>query len=127
MFEILDDNTKTICVTRGDIGNIAVSANMKGGGQYTFKAGDVIRFRVFQAQNCGKTVILKDVVVDAERPTVIIQLSHEDTKIGGVINAPVDYWYNIERNPDSAPQTIIGHDDLGPKIFRLFPKGGETE
>ena len=127
MFKILKDKSKTICVTRGDAGNLAVNANLDGGGQYTFKKGDVIRFRVFKAQKCGETVILKDVVVDEERPKVIIPLSKTDTKIGGVINAPVDYWYNIELNPDTTPHTMIGYDDDGQKIFRLFPKGGDTE
>ena len=125
MFEILKD--KTICLTRGDIANIAVSANKKDGAKYTLQKGDVVRFRVFKAKDCKSTVICKDVLVEQESDSVTIHLSHAETKLGGIISKPVDYWYEIELNPDTAPQTIIGYDEAGEKIFRLYPEGGDTE
>ena len=123
MFVILND--KTICLTRGDIANIVVSANLQDGQVYTFTAGDVVRFRVFKKRDCASTVIQKDVEVDTESETVTICLTKEDTKIADIINKPVDYWYEIEMNPDTEPQTIIGYDENGEKIFRLYPEGGD--
>ena len=63
--------------------------------------------------------------ISDDTATVDITLERVDTKIGEIINKPVDYWYEIELNPDTTPQTLIGYDDDGPKIFRLFPEGGE--
>ena len=123
MFVILND--KTICLTRGDIADIVVSANLQDGQAYTFAAGDVVRFRVYEKKNCSNVVILKDAVVDTEAQSVTISLSKEDTKIGELISKPVDYWYEIEVNPDTKPQTIIGYDEAGEKIFRLYPEGSE--
>ena len=121
MFKILND--KTICLTRGDIANIIVSANLQDGQAYTFQAGDVVRFRVFKKRDCASVVIQKDVEADAETESVTISLSKDDTKIGEIINKPVDYWYEIELNPETEPQTITGYDDDGEKIFRLYPEG----
>ena len=125
MFVILDD--KTICLTRGDIANIVVSAKLQDGSPYTFTVGDVVRFKVFVAKDCSNIVIQKDVEVEAVTETVTVALTKEDTKIGEVINKPVDYWYEIEVNPDTFPQTIVGYDENGEKIFRLFPEGRDVE
>ena len=56
---------------------------------------------------------------------VEIVLSKEDTKIGSLISTPFDYWYEIELNPETEPQTVIGYDDDGEKIFRLYPEGDD--
>ena len=40
MFEILKD--KTICLTRGDIANIVVSASLQDGQTYTFQNGEFV-------------------------------------------------------------------------------------
>lgn len=43
-----------------------------------------------------------------------------------MVNKPTDFWYEVELNPDTAPQTIIGYDkETGAKIFRLYPEGGD--
>ena len=52
-------------------------------------------------------------------------MTGEDTKIGQVINKPIDYWYEIELNPEINPQTVIGYDNDGAKIFKLFPEGAD--
>ena len=62
-----------------------------------------------------------------EAESVTINLTKEDTKIAEIINKPVDYWYEIEMNPDTEPQTIIGYDEDGEKIFRLYPEGSELK
>lgn len=92
--------------------------------RYQFQAGDVIRFKVMERKGCDNVVLSKDFVVEIATFEVNISLNREDTKIGEVISKPVDYWYEIELNPESVPQTIIGYDENGPKVFRLYPEGG---
>ena len=125
MFEILKD--KTICLTRGDIANIVVSASLQDGQVYTFHPGDVVRLTVYKKRGCSNVLIQKDVIVEAEAQTATIRLEKEDTRFGDLISTPTDYWYEVELNPDTAPQTIIGYDAAGEKIFRLYPEGGAAE
>ena len=125
MFEILKD--KTICLTRGDIANIVVSASLQDGQAYTFQPGDVVRLTVYKKRGCSDVLIQKDVIVETEAQTVTIRLEKNDTRFGDLISTPTDYWYEVELNPDTAPQTIIGYDAAGEKIFRLYPEGGAAE
>ena len=69
--------------------------------------------------------MIQDKVQTKQR--VEIYLTEEDTKIGEVISKPKDYWYEVELNPDEEPQTIIGYDEDGAKIFKLFPEGDDIE
>ena len=121
MFVINDD--LSIYATRGDAAAFSVSAQ-KDGNNYEFKSGDVVRFKVFAKKDCTDVVLKKDVEVTETAETVRFNLNSEDTTIGEVISKPVDYWYEVELNPDTYPQTIIGYDDDGAKIFKLFPEGG---
>lgn len=123
MFTI--DTDQTIHITRGDTGVIVISANKSENEPYIFQQGDVVRFKVFLRKQPDSVVLEKDTPVSEKTTTVDIVLSQADTKIGDFINRPTDYWYEIELNPDVAPQTIIGYDDKGPKIFRVYPEGGE--
>ena len=125
MFEILKD--KTICLTRGDIANIVVSASLRDAQAYTFQPGDVVRLSVYKKRGCANVLIRKDVVIEAEAQTATIRLEKEDTRFGDLISSPTDFWYEVELNPDTAPQTIIGYDEAGEKIFRLYPEGGAAE
>lgn len=120
MFTIESD--KTINVTRGDIAFIEVSADANGE-NYKFQPGDVIKINVFAKKNCKNVVLEETVVVPTETETVEIFLSGEKTKIGESISKPKDYWYEIVLNPTTNPQTIVGYDDEGAKIFRLYPEG----
>lgn len=126
MFDITED--KMICITRGDVCNFAVSANVIMSEEtktpYSFAAGDVVRFKVFKAKDCGSVVISKDFEAEEGAESVQVSLISDETRIGDVINKAVDYWYEIELNPDTNPQTIVGFDDAGAKIFRLYPEGG---
>lgn len=124
MFAILSD--KTICLTRGDVASIVVTASLQDGSLYTFKHGDVLRFRVFKKRECSCVVIQKDVQVNGETESVTVNLTKDDTTIGEIISRPVDYWYEVEVNPETEPQTIIGYDEAGEKIFRLYPEGSEV-
>ena len=116
---------KTIFVTRGDAGTISFSIKVSDTDNFTFEPGDVIRFKVFKKKQHEAVVIRKDVVINTVTTKTIIELTSSDTKLGEIINKPVDYWYEIELNPDTTPQTLIGYDSDGPKVFRLFPEGGD--
>lgn len=123
MFKINED--KSIYLTRGDIANISVTATTSDGSEHMFQEGDVIRFKVFKRRDCGCVELQKDVVKYGSGREVTIFLTSEDTKIGEVISKPTNYWYEVELNPDTNPQTLIGYDEDGEKIFRLFPEGSD--
>ncbi len=124
MFVIKND--KSIHLTRGDIASVIVSANTQDGEEYTFQTGDVVRLKVVARNDYSTTVLEKSVSVESPGTSVTISLTNDDTTIGDVINKPVDYWYEIELNPETQPQTIIGHDESGARIFRLYPEGKES-
>lgn len=129
----IDPVTKRIDITRGDVVDIGIKVNNNNGTFYTFKKDDVVRIKVFEAKNCSSVVLKKDVKVEEPTEEVVISLSSKDTKIGKIINNKTDYWYEIELNPDTLPQTIIGYEYdeeskvADPKIFRLLPEGGDEE
>ena len=123
MFKI--DSNKTIHITRGDIATIEFSALNSDGTSYTFQVGDLVRFGVFTKKNMNDLIFQKDITVNEATTKVDIDLLEEDTKIGDIINKPVEYWYEIQLNPDTEPQTIIGYDENGAKIFKLYPEGTE--
>lgn len=123
MFRVNED--MSIYVTRGDAGgfNLVASFNEES---YTFKSGDVVRFKVFGKKDCENVVLEKDFAVTEDTASVEVFLEGKDTKFGELISKPTDYWYEIELNPDTKPQTIVGYDEDGAKVFRLFPEGGEV-
>lgn len=125
MFAI-DKDTKQINLTRGDVAAILVNA-MKDGAEYKFQPNDVVRFKVFKAKDCNCVEMQKDTLVTEETTTVNISLDSKDTKIGELVNKPTKYWYEIELNPETAPQTIVGYDLDGEKIFMLYPEGDEEK
>ena len=120
MFVVKDD--MSIYCTRGDAGGFHVQATFKGEA-YTFRAGDVVRFKVFGKKDCENVVLEKSVSIAEDSEQVEIFLDGDDTKFGEVISKPTDFWYEVELNPDTKPQTIIGYDEEGAKIFKLFPEG----
>ena len=124
MFTI--NNDQSIYLTRGDIADIEIRATTSEEAAYTFQIGDIVRFKVFEKNRCDNVVLEKDVTVEAETETVDIYLTTEETRIGDLINKPKDYWYEVEVNPETTPQTIIGYDVNGPKIFRLYPEGDDN-
>ena len=122
MFQVNDD--LSIYVTRGDMVFLRVTA-MRNGSAYTFEAGEVIRIKVYGKKDAENVVLQKDFPVTATSAYVDIILTEEDTKIGEVISKHKDYWYEVELNPYDNPMTIIGYDEDGAKIFRLFPEGAD--
>lgn len=117
MFQVNED--LSIYCTRGDYCHIPV--------QHQFKTGDVVRFKVFRKKDCNTVVIQRDFTVETAADTFVISLTGEDTKIGEVISKPVDYWYEVELNPDTNPQTIIAYDEDGAKVFKLLPEGKDVD
>jgi hypothetical protein len=122
MFQVNEDNS--IYATRGDVVFFSVTAE-DNGLKYKFQPGDVVRFTVYGKKDAENVVLQKDFPVAEVCESVYIHLNEEDTRIGKVISKPTDYWYEVELNPDTQPQTIIGYDEDGAKVFKLFPEGEE--
>lgn len=91
MFKIINKNQ--ILINRGDIGIIDLTIPISKEENYVFEQGDVITFAVYSTNSYQKDpIIYKEVTVDEEGQTVVtIELESEDTKIGPVINMPVQY------------------------------------
>ena len=124
MYKVNDD--LSIYVTRGDMVFLKVSAE-NNGKPYTFEPGEVLRIKVYGKKDCEDVVLQKDFPITSTTQEVEIILEEEDTKIGEVISKPRDYWYEVELNPFDNPMTIIGYDDDGTKVFRLYPEGADIE
>lgn len=121
------DEEQVIHITRGDIAHFCISATTDNGSAYVFKVGDIVRIKVFEKKACENVVMQKDFGIEAETDIVDITLDGKDTKIGEVISKVTDYWYEIELNPLNEPQTIIGFDEDGAKVFKLYPEGDDFE
>ena len=117
------DGDMTIHITRGDAAVFLVTASVDDT-DFEFAKGDIVRLKVFAKKNCADVVLQKDVEVTEPTTAVGIVLGKEDTTIGEVISKPTDYWYEVELNPETNPQTIVGYDENGAKIFKLYPEGG---
>ena len=122
MFKVNED--LSIYITRGDIASIRVKELVK---DISFKAGDIIRIKVVKKRAFESVVLQKDFDVTLDNEDVILRLAESETRIGSHINKPVDYWYEIELNPFDNPQTIVGYDENGAKVFRLFPEAKDLE
>lgn len=115
MYVINDDHS--IACTRGDAMDFPLPNDIE------FFEGDVIRFQVFKKKNCTELVLRKDFVIEEVSADMMIHISGDETKFGGIINKPTDFWYEVEINPGKASNTIIGYDGEGAKVFTLYPEG----
>ena len=114
----------SIYATRGDAGSFTIPAAIL---KRDLQPGEIVRFKVFGKKDCENVVLQKDTVVLESADQIEIYLSGIDTKLGKVINKPTDYWYEVELNPNTDPKTIIGYDEDGAKVFKLFPEGDDVE
>lgn len=121
MFTVNDDGT--IHVTRGDAISFGVRMKDKDGTAKNFIAGETVRIKVYGKRDASNVVLQKDFYVTTDTDSVQIYLSSEETKFEGIINKPKDYWYEVELNPNADTQTIIGYNEDGPAVFRLYPEG----
>ncbi len=124
MFTMNDD--MSIYATRGDIVFFSVTAD-DNGILYKFQPGDIVRMAIYGKKDAESCVMQKDFAITDVTEKVFIFLDEEDTKIGETISKHKDYWYEIVLNPDTMPQTIIGYDEDGAKVFRLFPESTEID
>ena len=115
----------TIHVNRGDIVFFSVSAIDQDGSAYKFKEGDLVKFKVMEKKNAANVLLEVKFPVYEAKDSVEIFLRDKDTKFGDIISKPTDYWYEVELINDTGTQTIIGYDEDGAKIFRLYPEGGD--
>lgn len=122
MFTMNED--LSIYATRGDVVFFSVTAD-DNGILYKFQPGDIVRMAIYGKKEAESCVMQKDFPVTEVTEKVFIYLDEEDTKIGEIISKHKDYWYEIVLNPDTLPQTIIGYDEDGAKVFRLFPESEE--
>lgn len=122
MFTLNED--LSIYATRGDIVFFTVRAD-EDGKPYKFQAGDVVRIKIYGKKDAENVYLQKDFPVTEITEKVEIFLTKEDMKIGDVISKPKDYWYEVVLNDDAVPQTIIGYDEDGAKLFKLFPEGDD--
>ena len=119
MFVVHED--MTIYATRGDVVYFPVEKK-QGSMKYLFQPGDIVRIKVCEKKNYSKVLLLKDFVVEEETTSVNIFLDKWEMKFGEIINKPTDYWYEVELNPDTYPDTFIGHNENGAAVFKLFPE-----
>jgi hypothetical protein len=102
-----------------------LSLSNSDGTPYTFNDGDKIVFSVYNKNKMSEgAVLLKEISVEGSQQSVEIVCTKEETKIGDLINKPVEYWYEIELNNE---HTVIGYDEDGAKILMLFPEGSKVQ
>ena len=123
MFVVHSD--MTIYATRGDVVYFPVEKKV-GDAKYLFQAGDIVRIKICEKKNYSKVFLLKDFVVEESTTSVSIFLSKWEMKFGPIIHKATDYWYEVELNPDTYPDTFIGHNENGPAIFKLFPEAKDV-
>lgn len=115
----------TIKLNRGDTLNISLTIKKEDGTDYSFEEGDKITFSLYNKGKLNeKAVLLKEVQATPGTTSVNIYCTNEETKIGELINKPIDYWYEIELNNE---YTILGYDDEGAKLLKLFPEGSKIQ
>lgn len=125
---MLNIEDKNIQITRGDMLPITVSAiNGTNNENYEFQTGDILRFKVTQANKVEKVMLQKDFTVEENTTEELIMMTSQEMKIGELKSKPVDYWYEIELNPDTdKTMTIVGYTkEEGPAILTLLPEGGD--
>lgn len=120
-------NGRNIEITRGNVLPLTIKANNKDQNLYEYNAGDVIRFKIMKAKKVDDVVFQKDFKVEESSTEHDIVITAEEMKIGELSSKPVDYWYEVELNPDTPEtQTIIGFTKKqGAAIITILPEGGD--
>ena len=115
----------TIEVNRGDELNLNLSLKLDSGEDYTFEEGDKVVFSLYEkGKMSDNAILIKEVDATPDTTNLEISLTSNETKIGEMINKPVEYWYEIELNDR---YTVIGYDDKGAKKFILYPEGSKIQ
>lgn len=119
MYSISED--MTIYLTRGDTARLELPLPE----ERVLNAGDVIRFSITEKDDCSKVVLQKDFGIEAQAQLITVSLETKDTRIGELISKPAVYWYEIELNPFTEPETLYGYNENGPSILMLMPEAAE--
>lgn len=135
----IGEDGKTIHLTRGDATSKSynrLAFNFPiynfGTGQeeyYEFQITDKIAFICFEKKGYTKEEILRKEYTLEEigytEPTTVVEipLTEEDTKKFPLTNKAQTYWYDIVLNDTT---TILGFDDEGAKLIRVYPEGEES-
>lgn len=112
----------TIKIFRGDEGTLYISKKDKNGNIEKFKKDDKVVLSVKENFGEHEVKLRKEVVVQEESEKVGFTFYPEDTKFIDLISEPIDFEYDIDLNDGN---TILGHDDSGAKIFRIYPTGSD--
>ena len=95
---------------------------------YEFQLTDKISFICFEKKGYTKEEVLRkeytleEIGYTEPTTTVEIPLTAEDTKKFPLTNKGQTFWYDIVLNDTT---TILGYDDEGAKIIRVYPEGEE--
>lgn len=126
MLNVVDE--RNIETTRGDILPLTVVAlDENKQKEYEFKTGDVLRFKITKAKDMKAVLLQKDFEILEPTFEKEIVIEADEMKIGSISSKAVDYWYEIELNPDTKyTRTIIGYSkEEGPALLTLLPEGGD--
>ena len=124
----IDKEDLSIHLTRGDSVSLDVEVTDVDGNQYTFTGAETIVFKVSKAKDPNDVLINVEKVAEKGATFVRIVLSEIETKIGKSSGKPIDYWYEISmyNRDERTTHTIIGYDDDGAKVFRVYPEIGDV-
>lgn len=126
MFKINKDDL-SLHLTRGDSAIIPVEVTKADGGAFAF-SGETVVFRVSEAKDTGNAILHVEVTPEVDATKAQIALTETETRIGDPISKPVDYWYEVSViGTDGSAQTIIGYDENGAKVLRLYPEIGDPK
>lgn len=120
-------NERDIETTRGDgLPLTIINENPLDKTLYSFQVGDIVRFKICEKNNMDNVLLEEDFKVEEECQEFDIFIPGSRMVIGPIINQPVDYWYEIELNPDTDNRdTIMAYEnDLGAPVLTLLPEGG---
>lgn len=126
---IIDDKFN-IEINRGSMLTLNIKTkNRTDGTPYIFQKDDVIRFKIMEKNKCENVVLQKDVIVSEVGENVPLTITSDEMKIGSIISKPVEYWYEVELNPDApSAVTILGYTKAtGARILTLTPEGGDMK
>lgn len=121
---------KNISITRGDMLALVVSIdNEENEEKDEFQIDDIIRFKIMQKDKVENVILEKDFKIEEVSTEKEIVITSSEMKIGELKSKPVDYWYEIELNPDTEKtNTIVGYSKIdGPAILTILPEGGNKE
>lgn len=120
---------KNIEITRGNVLPIKVTAGDEvNKTDYEFKAGDVLRFKIFDKTDVKNVLLQKDFIVEENTTEMTLLMTAKEMKIGELSNMSTDYWWEIDLNPDTDfEQTVMGYEKDKPAVITILPEGGDKK